>query len=452
MKTALALLCSASLILDGNAADTLLVGLAKKAAATLPRGCIVTAEQTGDASPVFSVVGQQEPAGVPPQKMIFEIGSISKVFTGMLLAQAVIEKKVKLDSTLRDLMGSTQTFADANVAAITLQQLATHTSGLPRIPDDLQAGGNMADPYAHYDRTRLDAFLSSAKLAHAPPFPSSYSNLGVGLLGDLLARLYGKSWDELVVERIAKPIGLTDTCVTLTDEQKTRLVPPYAGNQSAKAWHHTALAGSGALHSTAADMLKFVTALGRPGSTPLKEVIELTEQPRDEGAYGLCLPITKFKGQNGYWYQGGTGGYTSWISVKPASSHKIVMLINNAALMPEKVLMGKAAVSAKKPASTAPADATLADYVGVYDTGVKAGDTDIHYTFEARGSDLWMQVTGQSFNKLSRHPTAEDRFELKAVNAEIQFARKSGRVTSTTLFQAGLEIKATKLSAKNKTK
>lgn len=453
MNATLVLCFSAAMLAAPSFAETLLATRAQKAAVSLPRGCIVTAEQTGAGAPVFSVAGRHEPSGVPPEKIIFEIGSISKIFTGMLLAQAVIEKKVTLDSTLRELMGTRHSFADANVAAITLRQLATHTSGLPRIPEDMFSGGDPDDPYAHYDRARLDASLAKTKLAHAPPFPSSYSNLGVGLLGDLLARLHGKSWEELVAERITRPLGLTDTCITLTAEQKKRLAPAYAGDQTAKPWQFLSLAGAGALHSTASDMLRFVQALGRPETTPLKEAIQMIEQPQDDGSIGLCLQITKFRDETGYWFAGGTGGFRSWISVKPLSSVMVVMLINNSSLSPEEVLSGR---SPDKPAAggaaKTQADPALADYTGDYDTGVKAGGITIHYRFEARGPDLWMQITGQPFIPLSRHPSAKDRFEFKPVKAEIQFTRRAGRITSTTLFQDGLEINATKLSAEGKAK
>jgi CubicO group peptidase (beta-lactamase class C family) len=377
--------------------------------------------------------------------MIFEIGSISKVFTGLLLAQAVIEKKLTLDMTLRKLMGPTQTFADNKVAGITLLQLATHTSGLPRVPDEVLAAADPADPYARYDRTQLNATMARVKLAHAAPFPLSYSNLGVGLLGDLLSRLYGKPWEELVQERITKPLRMKDTGVALNAEQQKRLVPPYAGAEAAKPWHFSALAGAGALRSTAADMLVFGRALARPDGSPLKEAIRLMEQPRMDGTSGLCLGIMNIEGRPGYWFQGGTGGFTSWISARTADAHVVSILINNSALLPETMLSGKAPAAAPSLAPT-PADATPADYAGVYDTGVDSPRGHIYYTFEERGQELWHEITGQPFRLLTRHPTTPDRFELKSFKAEIQFTRENGNVVSTTLFQNGHEIPAQKVA------
>lgn len=442
MKAARVLGFVSVLLSAANAAGSPLADSAKKAIEGLPRGCIVTAEQTAGGAPVYSVAGRLEPHGVPPEKVIFEIGSISKIFTGLLLAQSVIEKKVTLNTTLRELMGPRQSFADQNVAAITLKQLATHTSGLPRIPEDLLTGGDPADPYAHYDRRDLDAYLAQAKLARPPPFPSSYSNLGVGLLGDLLARLHGKSWEALVMERIARPLGMTDTCVTLTAEQKRRLAPPYAGDQATEPWTFASLAGAGALHSTAADMLRFGQALGRPETTPLKGAIEMIEQSHEGETLGLCLQITDFKDQRGYWFAGGTGGFRSWISVKAAAPHVVVILTNNSDVSPQDVLTGTAPAKVQNTES----DPALADYTGDYDTGVKAGGRAILYRFEGRGADLWMQITGQPFIQLARHPTQKDRFEFKPVKAEIQFTREKNKVIATTLFQQGMEIRARKLS------
>lgn len=446
---AICLICA--LTLKSNAAEVSKLAVnAEKAAKSLPRGAIVIAEQTGDDAPIISVAGKQEPMGVPPEKVIFEIGSISKVFTGILLAQAVLEKRVTLDTTLRDLMGPGRSFADPNVAAITLQQLATHTSGLPRIPDNLIDGADPQDPYAHYDRALLDACIARAKLAHAPPFPSSYSNLGVGLLGDLLSRVYGKTWEELVLERIAQPLGLSDTCVTLTPEQMKRLAPPYAGDQPTKPWHCRALAGAGALRSTPADMLKFAQALRRPESTPLRAAIEMIEQPRDGQNLGLCLQILRIKDRNSYWFAGGTGGFRSWFLANPTSARVVVILINNNALAPESILSGKVEMEVDPARTKTPPDPSLAVFAGSYDTGAKAGDRTIFYVFEARGSDLWMQITGQQFVPLTRHPTAKDRFEFKPVRAEVQFTREQGEVVATTLYQDGLEIRATKLGGQGR--
>ena len=411
-----------------------LIERAQQAAKTLPRGGIVVAEQTGTGAPSIAVAGKVKPTGVPPEKIIFEIGSISKVFTGLLLAQAISEKKVKLDTTLRELMPASQTFADEKTAGITLEQLATHSSGLPRMPE-LPPKADPGDPFATYDRAMLDATIASMKLDHAPPFAFSYSNLGVGLLGDLLSRLYGKPWEDLVRERIIGPLGMKDTGVTMNEEQTRRLAPPNTGDRPAKPLHLIALAGAGSLRSTTHDMLIFGAALARPDTTPLKEAIHFIEQPRLDGRTGICIGINQIQGQPAYWFQGGTSGFASWISARSADAHVVSILINNNILRPQSLLM---------PAAP---DTALADVVGVYDTGVDSPRGHIYYTFEERDHQLWHQITGQPFRQLTRHPSKADTFELKAFNAELQFHRESGKVTGVTLLQDGREIKATKLIA-----
>ncbi len=115
--------------------------------------------------------------------MLFEIGSISKVFTGVLLADAVLEGKLTLDDTLTQRLPVK--FGYAGAGAVTLKQLATHTSCLPRLPANvLNPEGD--DPYAQYDRKAMFEYLASAKLQAQPPCEPAYSNLGVAILGVVL--------------------------------------------------------------------------------------------------------------------------------------------------------------------------------------------------------------------------------------------------------------------------
>jgi D-alanyl-D-alanine-carboxypeptidase/D-alanyl-D-alanine-endopeptidase len=120
-----------------------LASSAQNMAKNMPRGCIVTGEWR-DGKAVYAVSGPDQPAKVPGEKIVFEIGSISKTFTGLLLAQAVLQKKLTFETTLKQALDAKQAFADDKVAAITLAQLATHTSGLPRMPDN--ADFTVADP------------------------------------------------------------------------------------------------------------------------------------------------------------------------------------------------------------------------------------------------------------------------------------------------------------------
>ena len=171
----------------------------------LPKGCIVTAEKVGG-TVEFACAGDTKPDGVAPSKVLFEIGSLTKVFTALLLARAVTEGVVTLDTTVGQILED-HPFADSRIGKITLLQLATHTSGLPADADNLQEISSPSNAYAQYDRRHLFEFLSKVKLKGNLPFRRRYSNLAMGLLGTLLALRYDEPWDKLVAEKITQPLG-----------------------------------------------------------------------------------------------------------------------------------------------------------------------------------------------------------------------------------------------------
>ena len=135
--------------------------------------------------------GDAVPPPVPGAPPLFEIGSISKVFTGLLLAQAVERGDLGLDDRLGDVLAGKVAFSSPAVASITLRQLVTHSSCLPRLPPDFRDAGPPESPYRRYDRPRMWAALASLQLTQAPPCEASYSNLGFGLLGEILSERYG---------------------------------------------------------------------------------------------------------------------------------------------------------------------------------------------------------------------------------------------------------------------
>jgi D-alanyl-D-alanine-carboxypeptidase/D-alanyl-D-alanine-endopeptidase len=307
-----------------------LAAAAAKAAKGLPRGCIVTGEwRDGKAS--YGVSGPDKPAKVPAQKIVFEIGSISKTFTGLLLAQAVLEKKLRFETTLKQALDAKQAFADAKVAAITLAQLATHTSGLPRMPDN--ADFSIADPYGTYDTKKLGEWIASVKLEKAGPHDLSYSNAGVALLGHAIERALGDSWANLVRDRICKPLGMHDTIPVPTAEMRQRLVPPFDGKAEAHEWTFKAFAPAGGLRSTAADLMLFGRALNHPEASPLKESIQLAVKPLAEGI-GCCF----FLGEDLIAHNGGTGGYRTLLQARPKADKIRIVLINNAEMEPSEVM------------------------------------------------------------------------------------------------------------------
>jgi D-alanyl-D-alanine-carboxypeptidase/D-alanyl-D-alanine-endopeptidase len=425
-----------------HAAPKPLAEVADSIAKNLPAGCIVTGEFR-DNKTTFHLAGKGIP-DLAPESHLFEIGSISKVFTGLLLAQAVIDKKLTLSTALRDLLGPGFTFADPNVAAITLEQLSTHTSGLPRLPSNIGPNPDAShDPYAAYDRAALHTFLRFAKIPGPAPHPSSYSNLGAGLLGDLLASLNDSTWEQLIINRITQPLGMSDTRVTLDDAAQKRLAPPFEGTQSGTNWHFQALSGAGALISSASDLIRFGQALLNPDSTPFPDAIRFVLTPRakfsgESSKIGLGIILSRFLNQPAWEHDGGTGGYRTSFQIQPDSQTVRVILINNDALAPPLLL---AAIDPPPPTKSRPevpiTPAAAREYIGVFEL-----DPNSRFTVIQRGDHLWTRLTGQPFFRLFH--SGNDRFFLKIAPAELQFERTDGHITHVTLFQNNREQRATK--------
>ena len=405
-------------------------------------GCVVTAERV-DGAWRYGIGGDAFPAGhaaVAPERIELEIGSISKVFTGLLLAKATHEGKLALTDTLAKRLPVR--FEAPEVGGITLRQLATHTSCLPRLPDNL-GSPDASDPYARYDDEALFAYLARARLAKAPPCDADYSNLGFGILGVVLERGYGKPWEALVREKITGPLGMNDTVQRLSPDQQSRFAPGWAGDKPAQPWTFRAMAGAGALRSTAADMAKFADALLLGANGPLEDVWALlTGDAVDAaglgGRIGLALMEQRVDGEIGFGHDGGTGGYRSNVLVFPRSGRAHVILASNAAAAPPAWLaalraQGHPPVERKEIALPG---ATLDEYVGVYTLSPQA-----RFTILKVNDGLRARLTGQPF--LALFVSAKDEFFYRAVDAQISFRRgPEGKLLGLTLHQNGRDLVA----------
>ncbi len=409
-------------------------------ASSLGHGAVATAEKR-DGHWTFAISGQPFAAGhaeVAAQKTLFEIGSVTKVFTGILLAGAVADGKLGLDDTLAQRLPVK--FADPATGAVTLKQLATHTSCLPRLPDNMPAL-NPDDPYAQYDDKALFEYLAGAKLGKTPPCASEYSNLGFGILGVVLERAYGKPWAALIAEKITGPLGMPDTVQELSAAQQARFAEPWNGDQRAHPWTLKAIAGAGALRSTLGDMSRLADALLAGPKGPLAKAWpylagDLADMPAVGGKIGFALMHVKTGGEDVYWHNGGTGGYRSLIQARPASGRAAIVLASNAAANPEAWLAGWEAKG--RPAVTRSEIAlpagTLDQYAGVYPI-----DKTARLTVVRQGGGLAARLTGQYF--LPIFASAKDEFFYKAVDAQLSFHRDAeGKVTGLTLHQNGHDI------------
>lgn len=275
----------------------------------------------------------------PDGETLFEIGSITKVFTALLLAHAVTRGELTLDTPVRALLPSTVQVPTRDGVEISLEHLATHTSGLPRSPLGGTAELRSAlfthdNPYSDLTRDGLYAALASSRLRRTPGGRIAYSNFGAALLGQALVAAAGTGdFADLVRDRICTPLGLTDTVVTPDPGQLGRLADGYRRrNRPAPHWELPGLAGAGALKSTAADMLTFLRAQLRPDDGPLGAAIALTHQARrTSGRAGIGLGWMRAEGKQGLslWHNGGTGGFRSFAAFTPGRGIGVVLLANN---------------------------------------------------------------------------------------------------------------------------
>jgi CubicO group peptidase (beta-lactamase class C family) len=269
---------------------------------------------------------------------VFEIGSITKVFTGTLLADMVERGEVSLSDPVANYLPRGVRVPSRGGREITLLDLATHRSGLPRLPANMPRA-DPANPYADYTGQHLYAFLSALELEREIGSTFEYSNLGVGLLGDALARGAGGSYEAVIRQRILDPLGMDKTGIELKGEILTWMAQGHnARNNPVPLWTASALAAAGALRSDVLDMLRFLDAnLGEPGSD-LEEAMRVAHRPRagtapdadSEGpSIGLNWLIQPSGGTSILWHNGGTGGFRSFIGLDPDRGVGVVVLANS---------------------------------------------------------------------------------------------------------------------------
>jgi CubicO group peptidase (beta-lactamase class C family) len=212
--------------------------------------------------------------------------------------------------------------------------LATHTSGLARLPANFDAiSTNQQNPYANYRATDLYQDLAAVVLTSKPGTKSDYSNYGFGLLGHVLALKAGKPYEALVKDTVCHPLEMRDTTIQLLAEQRQRLTPGHnPQGELVSNWDFDVLAPAGAFRSTAADLLKFVEANLAPAATPLGR--SLTEAQRVQfetwsDKLGLAWQIEEtIEGLTFHWHNGGTGGYASFIGFDKTHQTGVVILSN----------------------------------------------------------------------------------------------------------------------------
>lgn len=276
--------------------------------------------------------GDAGPEALPlGPRSAFELGSITKAFTGILLADMVERGEVALSDPVSRYMPEGVTIPSRNGREITLLDLATHRSSLPRMPDDMEREDG--ERYPEYTMADLHAFISRHELRRDIGSEYEYSNIAVALLGDALARAAGKSYEELLRERILDPLGMDMTSTVVDGEIRRWMTRGHdEGGEPAAYRNWPDLPAMGALRSNAEDMLTFLAAnVGEPGSR-LERVLRSAYEPRAEVAenvaIGLNWQIRTYGDRTIVTHSGGTAGYSTKIAFDPELGVGIVRLAN----------------------------------------------------------------------------------------------------------------------------
>lgn len=271
----------------------------------------------------------------PDAQTLFEIGSVTKVFTAITLARLELEGKARLTNTVRSLLPEKVALAEA-LDPVTLLHLATHTSGLPRLPGNLDTSeANLANPYAKYRAEELYQFLAGVKPNNPPGKLADYSNLGFALLGHLLTLKAETGYEELVRGTLLEPLGMTNTVIRLSDAQRTRLATGHSPKGEPVAnWDFDVVAPAGAFRSDANDLLTFIEANLASAETPVGRSLALARQLHKTGEAGeLPLGWQREVSLQGaleiYWHNGGTGGYVSFLAFNRARQIGVVVLASS---------------------------------------------------------------------------------------------------------------------------
>ncbi|WP_414584780.1 serine hydrolase [Scytonema sp. PCC 10023] len=387
----------------------------------------------------------------PDGNTVFEIGSVSKVFTSLVLADMVERKQLSLQDPISKFLPKSVKVPTRKGREITLLDLATHTSGLPRLPNNLDPK-DIENPYSDYTVEQLYSFLSNSQLTRDIGAEYEYSNLGAGLLGHILSLKAGMDYEKLVITRICQQLKMDSTSIQLSPEMQARFATGHNQlGQPVKNWDIPTLAGAGALRSTANDLLKFLAANLDLSKSHLSPAIQRTHLVQHDAnipdlKIGLGWHILKRYGREIIWHNGGTGGYHSFIGFDKKKRLGVVVLSNSVNdiddiglhLLEPKFELAKR--TPPKEGKSIVLDPKIYDsYIGQYQLA-----PNFILTISKEQDKLYAQATGQP--RFELFPESETEFFIKEVDAQITFVKNiKGQVTHLILHQNGQDLEAKKI-------
>ena len=374
---------------------------------------------------------------------LFEVGSITKTFTALLLADAVLRKLVALDGAVEDALPGHR-LRDKAGEPIRWLDLATHRSGLPRLPDNLKPA-QPADPYADYSEAQLLQFVDRHGVQEARNTRWAYSNLGYGLLGYALGRALGGGYARQLQQQVLKPLGLDEAWLSLPAELDRRLVAGHNGQGSAVPhWHFDVLAPAGALVMSGASLGRYAQAALGVIDTPLREAFALAQREHAPGAtpanpMGLAWVRAPLNGRTVLNHDGGTFGFSSSLWLDPGRQRATAVLSNAMVEVKDLALhlldpaIPATDFSLTRQTVVAQTDAQRQAVVGVY-----ALNPQFKITVSAHGGTLLAQASGQgSFELFASGPR---RYFAKVTPLQVEFSDEA-RPSTLVLTQAGQTLR-----------
>lgn len=264
---------------------------------------------------------------------IYEIGSITKIFTTTIFANMIVKGELKLTDPVSMYLPDSVKFTEKDGKTITLKHLATHTSGLPRFPENF-IPKDPQNPYKDYTISDIYQFLKDFTVKENQGI-GEYSNIGMALLANIICDVSKTNFETLLIESICKPLDMQNTVIDITKEQQEQFATPYiVPDKITEHWDFQAIEGAGAIKSNLVDMLIFLSAQLTPDNSSLGKAIKLAHGFQDSTSMkntsiGLGWFINHQYNDTIIWHNGSTGGFKSFIGFDVKNQRGVVVLSNS---------------------------------------------------------------------------------------------------------------------------
>lgn len=381
----------------------------------------------------------------PDENTVFQIGSISKVFTATVLAQMVEKRQLEWGDSVESLLPPEEKVPSDLGNKIWLLHLAAHTSGLPPMPTNIRPN-RPEDPYGDYTPQQFHEFLASYVLPRTPGDRFEYSHTGYALLGEALARKDGKGFEQMILDRICVPLGMKDTRLTMDAAYRARLAQGHTVDAvPIEPWNGEVFAPAFGFNSTAADLLKLAAAHAGVTKTPFDAAL-VSMQKRQVDAdrnndMGIGWQLARRF--NAIWHNGEAGGFHCFLAAMPRQKSAVVVMANSATGLIDMAGISlarmvldqpSAPLTLKTPVKLDPS--ALAPLVGEY----RVNPTQT-LTVTQAGDALYINATNQTAVRI--YPETARKFFGKILDIQVIFeGGPGGTVDSLTFFQGGKQVPA----------